>query len=346
MQKKKFLLLALILILALVVAGCGGTNGGTTEGDKTGDTGTTEGGQDQPNTETVSSVIIATGGTSGTYYPLGGGMAQIFMDKAGINASAQSTGASAENMRLIKNGEVDLAFTQSDIADYASKGTVMFQEDGAIENIKAVASLYNETVQVIVAKDSPIKSIADLKGKRVSVGAPGSGTEANAMQLLEVYGLTFDDLGKVDRLAFGESASFIQDGTLDAAFVTAGTPTSAVNELAATKGVRVIGMDADKIAELINKYPYYAEDTIAAGTYAGFDEEVKTVAVKAQLVVRADLDDESVYQMTKALFENLEQLGTVHEKGKHVTLETALQGVSLEVHPGAAKYYDEKGIKK
>jgi TRAP transporter TAXI family solute receptor len=325
MRKKKLItLVVLTLIFGLFAAGCGG-----------GATG-----------EKPESIIIATGGTSGTYFPLGGGMAQIFTDEAGINATAQSTGASAENMTFIKNAEVDLAFTQGDIADYASKGTLMFETEGAVENLQAIASLYNETIQLVVAADSDIRSVADLKGRSVSVGAPGSGTEANAMQLLEAYGLTFEDLGNLQRLGFGESTSFIQDGTLDAAFVTAGTPTAAVNELAATKGVRIIGLDDDKINWIIEKYPYYASQTIEAGTYSGFDEEVKTVAVKAQLVVRAELDEEYVYKLTKALFENLDYLKTVHAKAEQITLESALEGVSLEIHPGAARYFEEQGISK
>jgi TRAP transporter TAXI family solute receptor len=325
MRKKNLItLVVLTLIFGLFAVGCGG-----------GATG-----------EKPESIIIATGGTSGTYFPLGGGMAQIFTDEAGINATAQSTGASAENMTFIKNAEVDLAFTQGDIADYASKGTLMFETEGAVENLQAIASLYNETIQLVVAADSDIRSVADLKGRSVSVGAPGSGTEANAMQLLEAYGLTFEDLGNLQRLGFGESTSFIQDGTLDAAFVTAGTPTAAVNELAATKGVRIIGLDDDKINWIIEKYPYYASQTIEAGTYSGFDEEVKTVAVKAQLVVRAELDEEYVYKLTKALFENLDYLKTVHAKAEQITLESALEGVSLEIHPGAARYFEEQGISK
>ena len=327
-------MLVLTIIFSLFAVACGGNKPETPAGEKKEEAG-----------QTPDSIIIATGGNSGTYYPLGGAMAQIFSDKAKINATAQSTGASVENMYLLKDGEVDLAFTQGDIADYASEGTIMFNDGGAIGNIQAIASLYNETIQVVVTKDSPIKTIEDLKGKRVSVGAPGSGTEANAQQILEMYGMTFDDLGKADRLSFAESTSFIQDGTLDAAFVTAGTPTAAVNELAATKGVRIIGLDADKIGNIIEKYPYYAEQTIPAKTYSGFDEEVKTVAVKAQLVVRAELDETMVYNLTKALFENLDQLQNVHQKAKEITLEQALEGVSLDVHPGAAKFFEEKGIK-
>ncbi|MEW9672483.1 TAXI family TRAP transporter solute-binding subunit [Ammoniphilus sp. 3BR4] len=344
MKKRTSMFSALVLSLSLILSGCGGGNEAAPKPAE--QPAQQEEKKEEPKGDVPDSIIIATGGTSGTYYPLGGGMAQIFTDKAKINASAQSTGASVENMRLIKDGQVDLAFTQGDIADYASKGTIMFKDGGAIENLKAVASLYNETVQIIVAKDSPIQTVEDLKGKRVSVGAPGSGTEANAQQILEAYGLTFEDLGKADRLAFGESTSFIQDGTLDAAFVTAGTPTAAVNELAATKGVRVLNIDAEHIAAIISKYPYYAEQAIDAGTYPGFDEKVTTVAVKAQLVTRAELDETVVYNLTKALFENLDQLKTVHKKAEEITAEEALKGVSLEVHPGAAKFFEEKGVKK
>lgn len=346
MKKSLFTMLVLTMIFSLFAVACGGgTQPEQNAGEKPAEQPAGEQ-KEEAKGETPDSIIIATGGTSGTYYPLGGGMAQIFTDKAKINASAQSTGASVENMRLIKDGQVDIAFTQGDIADYASKGTVMFKDGGAIDNLQAIASLYNETIQIIVAKDSPIKTVEDLKGKRVSVGAPGSGTEANAQQILEIYGMTFDDLGKADRLAFGESASFIQDGTLDAAFVTAGTPTAAVNELAATKGVRVIGLDTDHIGKIIEKYPYYAEQVIPAGTYPGFDEEVKTVAVKAQLAVRAELDETLVYNLTKSLYENLDQLKNVHKKAEEIKPEAALEGVSLDVHPGAAKYFEEKGINK
>ena len=291
-----------------------------------------------------SSLSIATGGTSGTYYPLGGGMAQIFTKNV-VNTTAEVTGASVENMQLLKNKDVDIAFTQSDIADYASKGTLMFADSGAIDNINAVASLYNETIQIIVAASSDIRSVEDLKGKKVSIGAPGSGTEANALQILEVHGMTEADLGQVQRLNFGDSSSYIQDGTLDAAFVTAGTPTSAVSELAATVGARVVNIADDKIAALIAKYPYYAEQTIEGGTYTGFDETVKTVAVKAQLVVRKDLDEDTVYKITKSLFENLDDLVAVHQKASEIKLESALEGVSLDVHPGAKKYFDEAGVK-
>jgi len=323
MNKLRLMWLAVIVAIGGLLAACSGGGGGGA---------------------TPSSISIATGGTSGTYYPLGGGMAQIFTEHV-VNATAEATGASVENMQLLKDGDVDLAMVQSDIADYAAKGTMMFEEQGALSNVQAMASLYNETIQIVVAANSDIHSVEDLAGKRVSIGAPGSGTEANAHQILEVHGMSEDDLGQVQRLSFGDSTSYIQDGTLDAAFVTSGTPTSAVSELAATVGVRIVNIEDDKITALIDKYPYYAEQTVEAGTYTGFDETVKTVAVKAQLVIRADLDEDIVYQLTKSLFDNLDQLVTVHQKAAEIKLEGALEGVSLKVHPGAAKYYEEAGIK-
>ncbi|GAX91231.1 TAXI family TRAP transporter solute-binding subunit [Effusibacillus lacus] len=341
MNKKKWLLgLASTLTLSLALAGCGG---GTNQGNNQGNQGGAKPAENKP--AAGQQMTIATGGTAGTYYPLGGGIAQILKNKANINANAQTTGASVENMRLLKDGSVDIAFTQGDIAEYAAKGTMMFEKGGAIKNFKALAALYPETIQLVVPANSPIKTIADLKGKKVSVGAPGSGTEANAQQILEVYGLKFEDL-KVQRLSFAESTSGLKDGTLDAAFVTAGTPTSAVSELGATKGVRILEVDADHAKKLIDKYPYYAVQKIPGKTYTGQDTDVNTVAVQSMLVVRADLDEKTVYDVTKAIFENLDQLGNVHAKGKEVKLEKALSGVSIEVHPGAAKYYSEKGVKK
>jgi len=322
MKRYKKAVLVLMVSAFGALAACSGANGGS--GDP-------------------SSLSIATGGASGTYYPLGGGMAQIFTDNV-VNTTAEVTGASVENMQLMKDGDVDLAFVQSDIADYASKGILMFEEGGAVENLNAVASLYNETVQIIVPANSDVQSVEDLAGKKVSIGAPGSGVEANALQILEIHGMSEADLGQVQRLSFADSTSYIQDGTLDAAFVTAGTPTSAVSELAATAGVRVLGIADDKIAALIEKYPYYAEQTIEGGTYSGFDETVKTVAVKAQLVVRAELSEDLVYKLTKSLFENLDAMAAVHAKGAEIKAESALEGVSLTIHPGAAKYFEEAGI--
>lgn len=292
--------------------------------------------------EQPQQLIIATGGTSGTYYPLGGGIAQIITDNTSSSATAQVTGASVENMRLLGDKDVDLAFTQTDIAQYAINGEEMFSE-GKVDNIRGISTLYHETIQIIVPADSDINSVADLAGKRVSVGAPGSGVEANAKQVLEVYGLTFDDM-QAEHLSFGDSTEKIQDGNLDAAFVTAGAPTSAVTQLSATKGVKIIPLEDDKIQALIQKYPFYVEQVIPADTYSGVGE-IKTVAVKAMLVVREDLSEELVYEITKSLYENTASLIPINAKAKSITLDSALDGMSMELHPGALKYFKEMGLK-
>jgi len=331
-MKKRSLLLSLTLLLTMsLVTACGGGNNA-----QGGQDGNASGGSSDP-----SQLIIATGGTGGTYYPLGGGMADLIKKNTGVTATATATGASAENVRLIRDNQADIAFIQNDIAEYASQGTNMFQQDGKIDKFQALGALYNETIQIVVAKDSNIKSVADLKGKRVSVGSPGSGTEMNAQQILEVYGLTFDDL-KLQRLSFADSARAIQDGQLDAAFQTAGTPTAAITELAATTGVTIIPVDDDKIDALIQKYPFYVKTTIPANTYQTVPEEVNTVSVKSMLIVRSDLSEDLVYKVTKAIFENTDKLG--HAKAKEIKIEDALKGVSLPVHPGAKKFFDEKGV--
>jgi uncharacterized protein len=291
-----------------------------------------------------SNIIIATGGTSGTYYPLGGGIANIIQEKTDTKATAQVTGASVENMRLLSKKEVDLAFSQSDIADYASKGTEMFQE-GAIQNLSAIGGLYLETIQIVAPEGTAIQTVADLKGKRVSVGAPGSGTEVNARQILEIYGMTFDDM-KTERLSFGDSAKKIQDGLLDAAFITAGAPTAAVNELAATKGVKIVPMEADKVQQLASKYPFYVEQVIPGKTYPKQDADIRTVAVKAIMTVRADLNEQLVYEITKAMYENVGTLESINAKAKEIQAEQAVKGISIPIHPGADKYFKEKGIQK
>ncbi len=327
-------LFIMVLTLTMIITACGGGNeGGTSGAGEEG--GTSDGGGTQ-------NLSLLTGGTGGTYYPLGGQIGNIISDNTDANITPQTSGASAENMETLRNGEAELAFSQTDIASYALEGKEMF-EGAAIDNIQAIASLYPETVQLVTTADSGIKSVEDLKGRAVSVGAPGSGVYINAMQILEIHGLTTDDI-KVQNLSFDESTDGIQAGNIDAAFVTAGTPTGAVEALSAQKDVVIIPIAEDKIAELVEKYPYYSEDTVPSGTYK-LESEVKTVAVKAMLVASKDLDENLVYEMTKALFENTDQI--THAKGEFITPETALEGLGdLELHPGAVKYFEEKGISK
>lgn len=339
MRKKSFLLLTvMVLVLSLFLAACGGGEEKPAEDpekDSGADTGTegTEEVADLP--EFIS---ILTGGTGGTYFPLGGSFANIISDETGIQANAETSGASAENMNILKVGEAEVAFTQTDIASYAKEGKLMF-EGNPVENVKAIGTLYPETVQIVTTAKTGIQSVEDLKGKKVSIGAPGSGTAANAEQILEIHGLTLADINKQD-LDFAESAEGIQDGTIDAAFITAGTPAGAVESLSATAEVVIVPLAQDKIDALIEKYPYYIQDEVAVGTY-GLTDAVSTVAVSAMLVAVDSLSDDAVYAITKAIFENLNLVS--HAKGKAIDPAKAKEGTGIEIHPGAQKYYDEKG---
>ncbi len=300
-----------------------------------------------PSLAATAQLVMATGGTAGTYYPLGGAMAQIINSRVkDVNVSIQSTGASVANIRMIQNGEVDLALVQTDIADYAWNGTEMFKDDGKLQNFRVIASLYPELIQVVARAESGIDSIADLKGKKVSVGAPGSGTEANARQILEIYGLTYKDLAQVQYLSFAESAEAFKDKHIDAFFVTAGIPNAGIQDTATMHKIQVLAVPDNMYKNLHDKYGFYGQALIPAGCYINQTEQVKTVAVQAVLIARRDLDEDVVYGMTAALFDNLSELAATHAKGKEMSLEGALVGVSTPLHPGAEKYFKEKGIVK
>ncbi|MBQ9376581.1 MAG: TAXI family TRAP transporter solute-binding subunit [Schwartzia sp.] len=282
-------------------------------------------------------INIATGGTAGTYYPIGGAMAEI-LNKAipNMNASAQSTGASVANINMLKDGSVDLAIVQNDLTYYASNGTEMFK-DKKVDNLRGIATLYPETCQIVTLDGSGIKSIADFKGKRVAVGAAGSGTEANARQIMEAYGVTYNDI-KVQYLSFGEASNALKDGNVDVAFVTAGYPTAAIQDIASQRKVRMIPVDADKAKALIAKYPFYTATKIPANTYAGFAEEVPAVSVMAMLVTTDKMDDALGGEITKALFTNLERLQAAHSVGKLITKDGAMNGMSVKMNGGAEKF--------
>lgn len=283
---------------------------------------------------------IATGGTAGTYYPIGGAMAEILnKDIPGMNASAQSTGATVANINMLKDGSVDLAIVQNDITYYAVNGTEMF-EGKKVNNLKGIASLYPETCQIVTMDNSGIKSIADLKGKRVAVGAAGSGVEANARQIMEAYGITYDDI-EVQYLSFGEASSALKDGNVDAAFITAGFPTAAIQDITSQNKIRLLSVDDAHADQLIAKYPFYTKTTIPAGTYPGFDEDTPAVSVMAMLVCNDKVDEQMGYDIAKALFTNLDRLQAAHSVGKLITKEGAMKGMSLDMNAGAEKYFKE-----
>lgn len=341
MFKSRNMLFVLVLsVFMLVLAACGGDDdSSTTDSGSTTDTTTTDSGTETADADfgDVKFLSILTGGTQGTYYPLGGTFADLITTDTGVKTTAEVSQASAANMTALAAGDGEIAFVQTDIAYYATQGTLMF-EGQAIDSVVALGALYPETVQLVTLADSGIKTFADLKGKKVSVGAPGSGTYANAEQLLEIHGLSIKDDIQAQNLDFGESTDGIQSGQIDAAFITAGYPTGAVEALNATNGVHIIPVEADKAEELIAKYPYYAVDNIPAGTY-GLESEVPAVSVGAMLAVNKDLPEDLVYAMTKAIYDNTDKIG--HAKGAFIKAETGLDGIGIDVHPGAQRYFDE-----
>ncbi|AJC74320.1 C4-dicarboxylate ABC transporter substrate-binding protein [Pseudothermotoga hypogea DSM 11164 = NBRC 106472] len=287
-------------------------------------------------------LTIATGGTAGTYYPLGAGMADIWNKNIkGMNAMVQSTGASVANVNLLKNKEVDLIFVQNDVAFYAYNGVEMFKEP--FPQLRGLATLYPETVQIVALADRGINSVYDLKGKRVAVGAAGSGTEVNARQILAAAGITYNDI-KVQYLSFAEAANNLKDGNIDAAFVTAGHPTAAIVDLAAVRKIVLVPVPDEIIASLQKDYPFYVKIVVPAGTYKGVDVDVITVAVKAMLAVRAEMPEDLAYQLLKTMYANQKRLIEAHAKGELIIPETGKEGMSIPLHPGAEKFFKEMGL--
>ncbi len=283
-------------------------------------------------------INVASGGTSGTYYALAGAMAKVWNEKIpGMNATVQSTGASVANINLLKEGKVDLIFVQNDIAYYAMNGLEMFK-DNSYSEIQGLAVLYSETCQLVTLANSSIKSVADLKGKRVAVGAAGSGVEANARQIMEAAGITYKDIN-VQYLAFGDAANNLKDGNIDAAFLTAGFPTAAVSDVAASKDIVIINIDPALISKLTSLYPFYTRITIPAGTYPKQTAEVSTIAVKAMLAATAKLSPDIAASLLKTMYGNQDQLIAAHSQGANILAATALEGMPLPLHKGAANYF-------
>jgi TRAP transporter TAXI family solute receptor len=283
---------------------------------------------------------LATGGNTGTYYAFGSAVAQILTEKTKNPISVQSTGASKANIQLIDEGEAEIAIVQNDVMDYAWKGIDLFNGE-KINSFASMAGIYAEVCQVVANPASGIKTIADLKGKRVSVGDAGSGTEFNARQILEAYGITFDDISK-QNLSFGASADALRDNKIDAFFCVAGAPTPAIVDLATTKDISILEVDDAHAGALIEKYPFYTQFPIPAGSYKG-SGQVVTVAVKATFIVSSKLSADTVYQLTKALFESKAQIEAAHVKGREISPAYAVSGISVPFHPGAEKYLKEIG---
>lgn len=292
---------------------------------------------------------VATGGTGGTYYPLGGMLAQLISNKATIDgkkvsATAESAGASVANAKLLGNNEIESAFVAADILDAAYNGRAQFDK-APISNLRALAALYPETVQLVTRANSGINGIKDLKGKSISSGSPGSGQYQLLTDLLRVNGLARTDV-KEDSSSFSQAVDKIKDGNLDATLITAGVPTSAVTDFAQAHDLKIVPLTGPELDVLLKEQPYYTRVMLPANTYKGQTQEVPTLAVLAVWASNSQLSDDMAYQVTKALFENLPIMGQVHVQGKNIKLDTAMSVGSTPIHPGALKYYKEKGVAK
>ncbi len=288
---------------------------------------------------------MSTGGTSGTYYPYGGAIAGVWSKNIkGVTVTAETTGASVENMRLLASKQAELAMTQNDIADYAFNATEMFKEK--ITNFKALAMLYPEYCEFVVPASSDIKSIADLKGKRVSVGPAGSGTEANTRQILSAAGIEYKDLAKAATLSNAEAGDSFKNKQIDAMQITGGVPFPTFQDIATTQELRVLSVEGDLLQKLQAKYKALVPVTVPANTYKGQTAAVNTVAVQSMLVVRDDIDKDLVYWLTRTLIEKQPDLAQAHSKGKELSKESAVKGLTIPLHPGADQYFKEIGVIK
>tara|TARA_B100000530_G_C15862967_1_gene450089 strand:+ start:149 stop:1117 length:969 start_codon:yes stop_codon:yes gene_type:complete len=286
-------------------------------------------------------LTIATGGASGPYNIIGTALSEVYVKNFGVNSKTQTTGASVENVNLLTQGKVDMVLALSDVVTDAVEGKNNF--DKPIDNIQQIAVLYPNVVQIVTTKDTGIKTIEDLRGKRIAVGDQGSGTEVNARTLLEGFGITYDDI-TVDYLGFAEAADGMKAGKIEAAFFSSGLPNSSLMELEQGVDLQLVSIDQDKLKEIIATKPYFKTFEIPAGTY-GNDAAIPTAAIMNALLVSSDLSEADGYKLTKALFDNLDGLKTAHQAANDISLETARDGMVAPIHPGAKKYYDEQAAK-
>ncbi|MDL2297613.1 TAXI family TRAP transporter solute-binding subunit [Synergistaceae bacterium OttesenSCG-928-D05] len=293
----------------------------------------------------ASYMSIATGGTSGTYYPIGGAIASAVTKAGKIQCTAETGNASVANTNLIATKGIEIAMVQNDITYWAVNGELMFQGK-PLRNVRTVAALYPEHVHVVITKESGVKSIDDLKGKRVGVGAPGSGVEGDVQAIFKVAGLTYNDLRKADFLDFAATASRFKDNQIDAGFVVAGYPVAAIMDLTTTKDVALLNFSDDFLAKLNKTYPFLVKSIIPGKTYRGIDTDTATPAVMAILITYDEVPEADVYNFTKAMFDNIADVHAAHAKGKEITLEGALSGLTAPLHIGAEKYFKEIGMIK
>ncbi|WP_455583142.1 TAXI family TRAP transporter solute-binding subunit [Dysosmobacter sp.] len=333
-MKKVLSLLLAALMMASVLTACGGKKEDApaqTPAETPAETPAAAGGE----------LTFTTGGSSGTYYAFGSVLAGQVSSSTGTKVTAVEGKGSQGNVELMDMEGAQLGFVQSDVMSYAYEGTNLFADFGKVDCFSTVAALYMEQVQIVTI-DPSIKTVADLKGKNVSIGDSGSGVFYNAVDILSAYGLDYEKDIKPTYQGFGDSAEALKDGKIDAAFVVAGAPTTAITELASSKPTYLVSLDDEHIDALIAKSPYYSKYVIPADTY-GLDADTTTVAVGAVVIARDDVSEDDVYNFVSGVFENLDAIAAVHAKGSELNLDFATSVTSVPYHPGAAKYFAEKG---
>ncbi len=294
-------------------------------------------------------LTLGSGATTGVYFPVATGMAKLVNDaNVGIRANARSTGGSVANINAIAAGEFEMALAQNDIAYYAFQGCCIPAFDGKpVKGIRALAALYPEVIHIVARQDAGIRTVADLKGKRVVVGDVGSGTEQNARQILEAYGLRFEDLGQAIRVSATQGIQLMQDRRADALFYTVGLGASAIQQLALTTPITLVAVDLGKVQAIAKKYPFYVGFNIPGGTYKGVDVTTPTVAVQAMLIASEKLSPETVYKFMKAVFADQAAFKKIHPNlERFFDLSRAARGLPIPLHPGAERFYKEIGVLK
>ncbi|HSP22067.1 MAG TPA: TAXI family TRAP transporter solute-binding subunit [Planococcus sp. (in: firmicutes)] len=329
MKKNKLTVFMMSAAAALVLAACGG-------GEETTDSGSGSEGDSESLESNI--VTIATGGASGPYNIIGTTLADTYSKTYGVNSRTQTTGASVENVNLIKEGKIEMAFTMSDVVSQAVEGTEGFTEP--TDTISQIAALYPNYVQIVTTADSGIETFDDLKGKRIAVGDQNSGVEVNARTLLEGHGITYDDI-EVDYLGYAEAADGLRAGQIDAAFLTSGLPNASLLELSQSLDIRMVSVDPADVEKIAEDQSYFVALEIPAGTY-GNEEAIPTAAIMNALIVKSEMSEDDVYKLTKTFFENLETLENSHQAAADISLEAAQEGLVAPLHPGAERYYSEQ----
>ena len=335
-MKKKLIAVAAAALMVVALAGCSSSASSASGSASASGSGSALPGDG-------SSLNFVTGGELGTYYAVGGVIANDVTNNTNIKVTSLAGNGSQANVVEIEDGTAQLAFCQSDVLSYAYTGTNLFAETGAINSFSIVGALYDETVQIVTC-DPEIKTVADLKGKTVSVGAAGSGVYFNALDVLAAYGMTLDDINPSYQ-SFKDSTDSLTNGQIDAAFIVAGAPTTAITELSTTKQAYLVAIEDDACAKLLEASPFYSKTVIPAGTYKGVDTDVTTVSVQAVIIAANSVSDEAIYAFTSQLFNNLDTLATSNAKFAEMSLEKAASITNVPYHPGAARYYAEQNIK-